>query len=280
MATTTPKLGLIKPDFVDVVDVSELNDNMDVLDDALTDSSTLDDLSGVDLTSPVAGEKLVFDGTNWVNLEGYVFVETVYFTSSGTFTKASYPWLRAVRVKCQGAGAGGGGGDSSSTRTLAGGSGGNYSESFITDIAGLDASVTVTRGAGGAGGADTGSSATAGSNGGASSFGTVVVASGGLAGTGAGSSVNNSGNTGDLIVLGDSVIPAVLLGSTNGSTPGGSSRLGTGGDARGSAAGTSIVGQSGFLYGGGGGGARVTSGQPGRTGGAGANGIVIVELFA
>jgi hypothetical protein len=67
MATTTPKLGLIKPDFVDVVDVSELNDNMDVLDDALTDSSTLDDLSGVDLTSPTTGQLLQYDGTDWVN---------------------------------------------------------------------------------------------------------------------------------------------------------------------------------------------------------------------
>jgi hypothetical protein len=68
MATTTPKLGLIKPDFVDVVDVSELNDNMDVLDDALTDSSTLDDLSGVDLTSPTTGQLLQYDGTDWVNV--------------------------------------------------------------------------------------------------------------------------------------------------------------------------------------------------------------------
>ena len=67
MATTTPKLGLIKPDFVDVVDVSKLNDNMDVLDDALTDSSTLDDLSGVDLTSPTTGQLLQYDGTDWVN---------------------------------------------------------------------------------------------------------------------------------------------------------------------------------------------------------------------
>ena len=100
MATNTPKLGLIKPDFVDVVDVSDLNSNMDILDNALAPTN---------ITTPAAGEKLVFDGTNWVNLEGYVYVDTVYFTSSGTFTKATYPWLRAIRVKCQGAGGGGGG---------------------------------------------------------------------------------------------------------------------------------------------------------------------------
>lgn len=67
MATTTPKLGLIKPDLSDNVDIDNLNDNMDILDDALTDSSTLNDLSGVTLTSPVAGDSLVYNGTDWVN---------------------------------------------------------------------------------------------------------------------------------------------------------------------------------------------------------------------
>jgi hypothetical protein len=35
MATTTTKLGLIKPDFVDVVDISELNSNADDIDAAV-----------------------------------------------------------------------------------------------------------------------------------------------------------------------------------------------------------------------------------------------------
>jgi hypothetical protein len=86
----------------------------------------------------------------------YRFVTTVYFTSSGTFTKADYPWLRAIRVKCQGGGGGGGGAATTGVGQQAissGGAGGAYAESFITNIAGLDASVTVTRGAGGTGGA-------------------------------------------------------------------------------------------------------------------------------
>jgi hypothetical protein len=67
MATNTTKLGLIKPDFTDVVDVTDLNNNMDILDDALTDSSTLDDLSGVTFTSAASGDALVYNGTGWVN---------------------------------------------------------------------------------------------------------------------------------------------------------------------------------------------------------------------
>jgi len=39
--------------------------------------------------------------------QGYTYHSTVYFTSSGSFTKASYPWLRAIRVKVVGGGGGG-----------------------------------------------------------------------------------------------------------------------------------------------------------------------------
>ena len=106
---------------------------------------------------------------------GYRYHSTVYFTSSGTFTKASYPWLRAVRVKVQGAGGGGGSGARTSgsfgnNHGAAGGAGG-YAERFITDIAGLAASETVTVGSGGAAGANPNTSDVhnVGSNGGNSS---------------------------------------------------------------------------------------------------------------
>ena len=98
-----------------------------------------------------------YNSTAWVTVgnagtAAYNLVQTVYFTSSGTFSKGSYPWLRAIKVKVQG---GGGGGAGSGSNGHGGGAGGGsaYAESFITDIAGLDSSVTVTRGAGGAGGA-------------------------------------------------------------------------------------------------------------------------------
>jgi hypothetical protein len=83
---------------------------------------------------------------------GYQYVQTLYFTSSGTFSKASYPWLRGIVVKCQGGGGGGAGaGATPAGQIISGrsGSGSVYAESFITDISGLSSSVTVTVGSGG-----------------------------------------------------------------------------------------------------------------------------------
>ena len=114
---------------------------------------------------------------------GYLYAQTLTYAVAGTstFTKATYPWLRALRVRCQGGGGGGGGpgGTGASSVSIGGaGGGGGYAESFITDIAGLDASVTITVGAGGSGG-----SSAAGSNGGSSSFGALVSANGGNGGS-------------------------------------------------------------------------------------------------
>ena len=202
----------------------------------------------------------------------YQYVSTVQFTASGTFGKATYPWLRAVRVRCQGGGAGGGG-SSTTNRSLGGGGGGGYAESFITNIAGLASSVTVTVGAGGDGGAADASSNN-GTEGGASSFGSLVIAAGGGTGAGASGGSGGSSNTGDLVVGGGGA-----GGGSGTNTPsiagiGGSSVLGGGGAALGDAT-TSTVGRDGQLYGGGGSGGRNAS-----AGGNGAAGIVIVELFA
>jgi hypothetical protein len=107
MATNTTRLGLIKPDFVDVVDISELNTNADDIDAAVgaavvtsttrpgapwsgqiihetdTDKTLvwdgvawvetgtavedLDDLGDVDITSAESGDTLVYDGSDWTN---------------------------------------------------------------------------------------------------------------------------------------------------------------------------------------------------------------------
>jgi hypothetical protein len=107
MATTTTRLGLTKPDFVDVVDISELNSNADDIDAAVgaavVTSSTrpgapwlgqiihetdtdktlvwdgvawvetgtavedLDDLGDVTITTPADGEVLTYDSGDWVN---------------------------------------------------------------------------------------------------------------------------------------------------------------------------------------------------------------------
>jgi hypothetical protein len=253
--------------------------------------NSFSDVPGVSLSTPTAGQKLVFDGTNWVNLTGYVYVDTVYFTSSGTFTKATYPWLRAIRVKCVGGGGGGGGAQSATPGTNisagSGGGGGAYAESFITDIAGLAASVTVTRGAGGAGGFGTAS----GSNGTDSVFGTNVEAD---AGSGGGGGAANSGvsltfsaagsggaagsSTGDLKFSGADGVPGAAGVSGNYALGGLGGSTALSGASRYSGA-TSANGQDGKLYGGGGSGAQNrTSGS--TTGGSGADGIVIVELYA
>lgn len=218
---------------------------------------------------------------------GYLPAQYVYFTSGGTFSKASYPWLRAIRVTCVGGGGGGG-------RALAtgagqassgdGGGAGGEAVRFITDIAGLAPSVTVTIGAGG-------TTTTSASNaGGSTSFGSLAVATGGDAGgtLAAGSTivVNTSsilggiGTTGDLLIPGEpgqNCSRAATDRAAGGS--GGSSRLGAGGPARGSGAGK----QDGLAargYGSGGSGAANAPSQTATAGGAGTPGIVVLELFA
>jgi hypothetical protein len=224
-------------------------------------------------------------------LDGYLYRQTVYFTSSGTFTKATYPWLRAIRVKVQGAGGGGGGSAATGAGQAAvGGSGGGgaYAESFITNIAGLSASETVTVGAGGAGGA---AGANAGSAGGASSFGALVSANGGNPG-GSGVAISppaRNGSegaggttaTGDLIIAGGRAARGIAEATNVVSRPdAGTSFLGgrvsgvstTGGDS-GESAGAN-------QYGAGATGGFGKENRVAEAGGTGGAGIVIVELYA
>jgi hypothetical protein len=258
--------------------------------------NSFSDVPGVSLSTPTAGQKLVFDGTNWVNLTGYVYVETVYFTSSGTFTKASYPWLRAIRVRVQAGGASGAGATatgSNNTSAGAGGGAGGYAELFFTDIAALDASVTVTRGAGGGG-----VLGTAGNNGEASEFGGSgdawrTRAGGGFTGIirpadtiprtvvgGAG----GDGSHGDFFISGggggaglsSGNIDNFAIGGTGGAAP-----FSGGGRGAGTTSGSGgFDGGAGGNFGGGGGGAMNHNNQSSRRGGNGGNGIVIVELYA
>ena len=208
----------------------------------------------------------------------------VRFTSSGTFDKADYPGLRAVRVTAQGAGGGGGGAGSTTSDQSAcggGGGGGGSAESFIIDIAALAASVTVTVGAGGGGGSGTGN----GSTGGASSFGTAVVAAGGSGGSGRSGTSGGSadgGNGGDASagdfrrVGGGGASGRVTSGDFVAFGQGAGSALG----AISNVGGANSAGNTGKSYGGGGGGAVNGTSQSSRNGGPGAPGIVIVEMFA
>jgi len=219
---------------------------------------------------------------------GYLYAGQRRYESSGTFLKADPLGtgdigLRAIRVRMVGGG-GGGGAASGNHNAGSGGGGGGYAEAFITDISGLPGTVTVTRGAGGSSG---GTPAGAGGAGGASSFDALVVATGGAAGFGNNATLRGPlpflggvGTAGDILAGGNpSIVQAPQRVLETPADPiwygghGGSSLLGAGGYGDADAAGGNGRGPGG---GGAGGAARVSGG---RVGGAGANGIVIVDCF-
>jgi hypothetical protein len=222
------------------------------------------------------------------NSTGYRFVEKVYFTSSGTFSKASYPYLRAMRVMCVGAGGGSGGVAATGAGEFVasgGGAGGGYGESFITDISGLASSVTVTVGSGGAAGA---AGANNGSIGGNSSFGSAVIGNGGNGGAGANSysfwitsgGGSGGGGTGNLVITGGAGGVSNPVNSNGGyGGIGGTSVLGQA-SLQVSAWQSSAAGRNGQVYGGGASGAASGQSSTAKAGGSGAAGIVILELFA
>jgi hypothetical protein len=216
--------------------------------------------------------------------DGLGLRQIVTFTSDGTFTKASYPWLRAVRVRVQGGGGAGGGAQATGANENsfgAGGGGGGYSERFILASA-LSASESVTVGAGGS--AVTGA---AGGTGGTSQFGSLLSATGGGGGptrdadtalrftpgstgtgVGSGGDINargGAGSPGFNISPGTATLTQVRGGVGGGSVLSGGSRE---------------QGATGSQFGGGGGGAVNVTSSSAVAGGAGAAGIVIVELYA
>jgi hypothetical protein len=223
--------------------------------------------------------------------EAYRYVTTLYYTSSGTFVKANYPWLRAIRVKCQGGGGGGAGAAATAATTTSIGTGGNaghYAESFITDMATVPVNVNVTVPAGGSGGIGSGTLPT---NAGGASFAFLVTASGGAGGvprvatappyfTAPNPSTITA--TGDLTIPGGAASPGISLGTTSGSgiaCGGGSSVLGQASADR--AVFSFLDGVNETSYGCGGGAAGCAISQAvARTGGSGAPGIVVVELYA
>lgn len=238
-----------------------------------------------------AGDLLVIGG---IGGPGYTLAETVYFTSSGTFTKADYPGLRAIRVRMVGGGGGGSGCAAASSATTAsiGGSGwgAGYAESFIL-AADLDTTEAVTVGAAGSGGSAGANDGSAGED---SVFDTIsgeVRAVGGPGGTNR--AAPGSGHlytmdeaappegTGDVVIAGGQPGPIVRNdGNSAGNGPGGDSMLGHGARGRGQASpGTGFLANVGFGGGGGGGYDRNTGGNLARAGGNGRAGIVIVEVY-
>jgi hypothetical protein len=256
----------------------------------MTFPTTSATIARTDAAQAFTGDQTIPSELAAAGVQAYRYISTVTFTSSGNFTKATYPWLRAIRVKVVGSGGGGAGAAAVTTSEGSCGSGagsGAYAESFITNIAGLSASETVTIGAGGAG-----VSGAAGNDGSSSSFGTLVVATGGVRGTtviGAGSSAvvaasgsggAKSGCTGDFTAGGTGGVHGVRLSASNLFGGSGAASIFGGGQRT---TGTNSDGVNGDAPGAGGSGAAhifVGTNLAAKAGGNGADGIVIVELFA
>ena len=251
-------------------------------------SATLfDDLVVDDINHYVS--TLMHDLYDWSELT-MTYHQRVIFTTSGTFIKSDYPWLQYVIVHVVGAGGGGGGVAATGATQSAvstGGSGGCYARSLFSDVASIPSSVTVTVGAGGAGGL---AGANPGSNGGESSFGSgtgVEVSgaggAGGLAGVTVSSAYSRVGVPGANTGVGQIVIPGgdsqpsispVYLYPAPGKS--GESYFSFGIVFTGGYSGN---GPDAASYGGGGGAAVNANRQAARPGGAGGDGLVILDLW-
>jgi hypothetical protein len=213
-------------------------------------------------------------------LGGLINVQT--FSASGTYVPT--PGTTRIVVEVQGGGGSGGGTAATGASTAAassGGAGGAYAKAMLSSgFAG--AAITV-----GAGGAAPAAGANNGNAGGASSFGAFVSCPGGGAG-GAGPALS-----------GPAVIGAAGAGAaaTGGNIAGGSGTQGnhglifavtavvggTGGSSHfggGGTGGSNSVGGGAGSPGGGGGGSSSIANRAARSGGAGADGIVIVYEYA
>ncbi|WP_198582656.1 tail fiber protein [Escherichia coli] len=205
---------------------------------------------------------------------GYVgrLVNTLVFTSSGTYTPT--PGTKRIRVTITGGGGGGGGCKAYSSSETFFGAGGGAGGTIISIMTPTQNSYPVTIGAGGAGGV----SATNGTSGGNSVFASLI-APGGSGGGKSGVTNTNGGNggvpsTGDIRITGGHGGDG-QSGNIGVSGEGGTSYWGGGGRA---GAGGGVIGKA---YGSGGGGAY-DAGYSGTsmTGGKGASGICIIEEFA
>ncbi len=244
----------------------------------------------VTITAEAEADHLVVRSGVLVN-EPMSLMERVYYTTDATWTKADFPGLRAIMIRLVGGGGGGGGctANTNSTQCAAagGGGGGAYAETFVLEAA-LGTTEEVQVGVGGAG-ASAGQNA--GSDGEASFFGTGTVlchadqGSGGSAGNLIASpDYGNAGGNGGLGTIGDlqidggdgwSVVAmqAAVMRAPGGSTVWSPTRV----------LGRSANGFNGALGhgrgGGGSGGCNANDQSTARSGGTGANGLVIVDIL-
>lgn len=215
------------------------------------------------------------------------------YTVDSTFNKADLSGLGSgLRVRCVGGGGGGGGAENATAGKFAAGQGGGaggFSERYL-DLSdpGFASPVAITVGQGGTGGA---AGANIGVDGTNSTFGSFITGGKGLGGDpsagsvtspdwGPGGSDNSGSATGGFLnIKGGSGGVAVGLSASHGLVPqGGASHLSPSSTplAYGS---TGLTGAAGKAYGGGGNGGVSVNATGAKAGGAGADGVVIVEVL-
>lgn len=239
-----------------------------------------------------------FNGTDWVPLgrSPYVYLA---FDESDTFTKAQHPLATIMKVTCIGGGGGSGGcaetppaqtAETARRAESAGGGGGGIAVARL-EIASLATTEPIVVGAGGLAGAP---GANAGATGGTSEFGTAPLCQstggdggGGGAAFGAGEfgiasrGYRGEGTIGDLLIAGGHGGNGVIAETASTPQPslqnwGGASYWSGPVLASGS---NNIAAINGEGPGVGAGGGRNSVNQADRAGGAGASGLVIIELY-
>lgn len=197
----------------------------------------------------------------------------------------------ATRLVIEGIGAGGAGGGTGATSAIqvsaaAGGGGGSFAKKYLFSNLGTH---TVAVGAGG-----TGVSAGTGNNGAVTTFKdtastTVLSAGGGSGGEGApavtaasptipaSGGAGGASGTGDAAYAGQPGVGAITVDQTN-VLPGSGGMAARGGGG-GLGARGNVSGVAGGVYGGGGSGTGSGVSQAAKTGGAGANGVLVVEAY-
>lgn len=238
----------------------------------------------------------IYDGSAWNNVitaaglpAGGGQKQLVTFTSSGTFTKASYPGYSYAEITVVGGGGAGGGAESGTYWSVGSGGGAGGTAVVVVALSALGANETVTVGAGG-----TGVSAADGGNGASSSFGSHAVATGGTGGIflfndsgsvgqGYPGGVGGIGTTGTLLMQGGAGRHCWVANNERGYSGGGglSSFGGSGENAVNDPVNTNqnYQGAAGPVAGAGGDGSAINyiTGTD-LAGGDGADGIVVVKL--
>ena len=256
-----------------------LDGKVNVAGDTMTGALNL---AGLPTTPAMAASKQYVDAM--VSAAGISSINVRRIVSTGTYTPTAGLVYATVEII---GGGGGGAGSSATTPTsyaaAAGGGGGAYAKKTFS-AATLGVSQTVTIGAGGAGGVGP----AAGGNGGTSSFGTLLVVTGGALGGASGASATSfftmGGAGGTVATLGDVNIAGEEGTKGAGIPPygyvsgggGGSSQLGRGAPSvQLTSAGNTALANSG----GGGSGSSSLQGGPQINGGNGGSGVCIVTEY-